>query len=40
MEKEEVKRSLFAHDMILFVENPKESIKKKKKKKNHYHQNQ
>lgn len=39
MEKEEVKLSLFAHDMILFVENPKESIKKKKKK-NHYHQNQ
>ena len=33
MEKEEVKLSLFAHDMILFVENPKESIKKKKPKK-------
>ena len=33
MEKEEVKLSLFAHDMILFVENPKESIKKKTKKK-------
>lgn len=29
MEKEEVKLSLFAHDMILFVENLKESIKKK-----------
>lgn len=28
MEKEEVKLSLFAHDMILFVENLKESIKK------------
>ena len=33
MEKEEVKLSLFAHDMILFVENPKESIKKKNQKK-------
>ena len=28
MEKEEVTLSLFAHDMILFVENLKESIKK------------
>ena len=28
MEKEEVKLSLFAHDMILFVENLEESIKK------------
>ena len=28
MEKEEVKLSIFAHDMILFVENLKESIKK------------
>ena len=28
VEKEEVKRSLFADDMILYIENPKESIRK------------
>ena len=28
MRKEEVKLSLFADDMILFIENPKDSIRK------------
>ena len=28
MGKQEVKQSLFADDMILFIENPKDSIKK------------
>ena len=28
MGKEEVKLSLFAHDMILYIENPKDNIRK------------
>ena len=28
MEKKEVKLSLFAHDMILYIENPKNTIRK------------
>ena len=28
MGKEEVKLSLFAHDMILYIENPKDTIRK------------
>ena len=33
MGKEEIKLSLFANDMILYMENPKDSTKNKKKQK-------